>query len=88
MDTAAIMKSLDLIVSADTSIGHLAGALGVPVWIALALSPDWRWQLGRSDSPWYPTVRLFRQAVWGDWNSVFTCMAAELRRLSATATTL
>src|SRR5204863_775946 len=71
MDTAAIMKNLDLVVTSDTSIAHLAGALGVPVWVALPYVCDWRWLLDRSDSPWYPTMRLFRQQHPGDWQSVF-----------------
>src|SRR6185312_622651 len=60
-DTLAAMESLDLIVTSDTSIAHVAGALGRPVWVALKRVPDWRWMLGREDSPWYPTMRLFRQ---------------------------
>jgi tetratricopeptide (TPR) repeat protein len=80
LDTAAVMHRLDLVVTADTAAGHLAGAMGVPVWIALPFSPDWRWQLDREDSPWYPTVRLFRQQTAGDWDAVFERMAAELAR--------
>ncbi len=72
MDTAAVMKNLDLVISADTSIVHLAGALGVPVWVALPFESDWRWLLERDDSPWYPTMRLFRQARPGEWGEVFT----------------
>jgi hypothetical protein len=79
MDTAAVMKNLDLVVTSDTSIAHLAGALGVPVWVALALGGDWRFLVGREDSPWYPTMRLFRQTQMGDWDSVFERIAAELR---------
>jgi tetratricopeptide (TPR) repeat protein len=79
MDTAAIMKNLDLVVSSDTAIAHLAGALGVPVWVALALGADWRFLRRRADSPWYPTMRLFRQTRLGDWDGVFTRIAAELR---------
>jgi tetratricopeptide (TPR) repeat protein len=79
MDTAAVMRNLDLVVSSDTAIAHLAGALGVPVWVALPLVPDWRWLLERPDSPWYPTMRLFRQNCYGDWHSVFENMANELR---------
>jgi hypothetical protein len=79
MDTAAVMRSLDLVVSVDTSLGHLAGALGVPVWIAQAFTPDWRWQWGRVDTPWYPTMRFFRQAQWGQWEPVFARMADALR---------
>lgn len=71
MDTAAIMQSLDLVITSDTSIAHLAGATGVPTWIALNYVPDWRWLTDRSDSPWYPTVRLFRQKTTGDWGGVF-----------------
>jgi tetratricopeptide (TPR) repeat protein len=78
MDTAAIMKSLDLVISSDTAIVHLAGALGVPVWVALPLVPDWRWLLEREDSPWYPTVRLFRQKRYGYWPDVFENMVEEL----------
>ena len=62
MDTAALMRSLELVVAADTSAGHLAGALGVSVWLALPFAADWRWQLEREDTPWYPTMRLFRQS--------------------------
>jgi tetratricopeptide (TPR) repeat protein len=69
-DTAAIMKNCDLLISSDTSVAHLAGALGVPVWLALPRVADWRWLLDRADSPWYPTMRLFRQRVRGDWNEV------------------
>jgi tetratricopeptide (TPR) repeat protein len=79
MDTAAVMKNLDLVVTSDTSIAHLAGALGVPVWVALALGADWRFLLEREDSPWYPTMRLFRQTQMGDWDGVFERIAAELR---------
>jgi hypothetical protein len=70
-DTAAVMAHLDLVISADTAIGHLAGALGVPVWLLLPRVPDWRWLLGRDDSPWYPTMRLFRQRTMDDWPGVF-----------------
>lgn len=78
MDTAAVMRHLDLVVTCDSSLAHLAGALGVPVWIGLMLSPDWRWLLKRDDSPWYPTARLFRQSRVGDWREVFERMAAAL----------
>jgi tetratricopeptide (TPR) repeat protein len=69
-DTAAIVSHLDLVISSDTSIVHLAGALGKPVWILLHAAPDWRWLLDRTDSPWYPTARLFRQSKLGDWSGV------------------
>ena len=80
MDTAAIMKNLDLMICSDTSVPHLAGALGVPVWVALPNAPDWRWLLEREDSPWYPTMRLFRQREAGDWDEVFQRIAQELQR--------
>lgn len=79
-DTPAVMMSLDLIISPDTALAHLAGALGVPVWIALPLAPDWRWLIGREDSPWYPTARLFRQTERGRWGPVFDRMAVALER--------
>jgi hypothetical protein len=79
MDTAAVVKNLDLIITSDTAIAHLAGALGVPVWVGLALGADWRYLLGREDSPWYPTMRLFRQTRLGDWDGVFERIASELR---------
>lgn len=78
LDTAAVMTALDLVVTSDTSIAHLAGALGRPVWVALRFVPDWRFMLGRADSPWYPTMRLFRQVCDGDWGPVFAAMAAAL----------
>jgi hypothetical protein len=78
-DTAAVMAALDLVVSVDTSVCHLAGALALPVWTLVPFSPDWRWLLGRDDSPWYPTLRLFRQPATGDWESVVAAVAAELR---------
>jgi Flp pilus assembly protein TadD len=80
LDTAAVMECLDLVVAVDTSIIHLAGALGRPFWAALHFSHDWRWLSDRDDSPWYPTGRLFRQAAPGDWDGVFREMADELRR--------
>jgi tetratricopeptide (TPR) repeat protein len=85
VDTAAVMASLDLIVTADTSIAHLAGALGRPVWVALKQAPDWRWMLDRADSPWYPTMRLYRQRARGDWSGVFEAMAADLGGLGKAA---
>jgi tetratricopeptide (TPR) repeat protein len=85
MDTAAIMKNVDLVITCDTSIAHLAGALGVPVWVALPFAPDWRWLRDREDSPWYPTMRLFRQSKPGDWEGVFERMAQELsKKVAAT----
>jgi hypothetical protein len=81
-DTAGIMKCLDLVITSDTAAAHLAGALGVPVWVALQYVPDWRWLLDRQDSPWYPSMRLFRQANWGEWSEVFRRIAAELSLLA------
>ncbi|NQV82469.1 MAG: tetratricopeptide repeat protein [Rhodospirillales bacterium] len=75
-DTAAVLENLDLVVSVDTAVAHLAGAMGRPVWVPLAFMPDWRWMFERGDCPWYPSMRLFRQSTAGDWGSV-------LKRLSA-----
>jgi tetratricopeptide (TPR) repeat protein/SAM-dependent methyltransferase len=69
-DTAALIGQLNLVITADTSVAHLAGALGKPVWVMLPFAPDWRWLLDRKDSPWYPTMRLFRQTRLEDWASV------------------
>jgi hypothetical protein len=82
-DTAAVISLLDLVVSVDTSIAHLAGALGRPVWILLPFSPDFRWLLGREDSPWYPTARLLRQPRSGDWDSVLARVHADICRMAA-----
>ena len=85
-DTAALLECLDLLISVDTSVVHVAGALARPVWTLLAKGPDWRWMLDRSDTPWYPTMRLFRQPALADWASVFEQVAAELRALVASPT--
>jgi Flp pilus assembly protein TadD len=79
-DTAALVSCLDLVVTVDTGIAHLAGALGRPAWVLLPFNPDWRWLLGRPDSPWYPTLRLFRQPAPGDWRSVLLEVRRELER--------
>jgi tetratricopeptide (TPR) repeat protein/ADP-heptose:LPS heptosyltransferase len=78
LDTAAVMKCLDLVICPNTSLAHLAGALGVPLWLPLPLAPEWRWLWGRDDSPWYPTARLFRQEHPGEWAPVFARMARDL----------
>jgi ADP-heptose:LPS heptosyltransferase len=80
-DTAALIENLDLTISADTSVVHLAGALGKPIWTLLPFVPDWRWMLNREDSPWYPTMRLFRQSSPGDWESVISKVKEELLKL-------
>ena len=83
MDAAAVLKNLDLVISVDTAIAHLAGALGIPVWVALPFAPDWRWLMGREDSPWYPTMRLFRQDRAGDWASVFAEIRVATEKMAA-----
>jgi hypothetical protein len=82
-DTAAVLECLDLLISVDTSVVHLAGALARPVWTLLARGPDWRWTLDRTDSPWYPTMRLFRQPRLRDWRAVMEAVAGELRQFVA-----
>jgi tetratricopeptide (TPR) repeat protein len=83
MDTAAILKGLDLVICVDTAIGHVAGGLGVPVWLALHHTPDWRWLRERADSPWYPSARLFRQPAPGEWAPVFAQIAEQLRETAS-----
>ncbi len=78
-DTAALCVLMDLVISVDTSVAHLAGALGIPVWVLLTWVPDWRWLLDRDDSPWYPSMRLFRQKTRGDWNSALGRVELELK---------
>ena len=80
-DTAAAIACLDFVISVDTAVAHLAGAIGKPVWILLASRPDWRWLLGRSDSPWYPQAVLFRQAQRGDWRPVLARVRERLLAL-------
>ena len=85
-DTAAIMAGLDLVVCVDTSVAHLAGALGVPVWVLVPFAPDWRWMLDREDSPWYPTMRLFRQDRPGSWDDAIDRLEHALRSRAAHST--
>ena len=87
-DTAAALATLDLLITVDTSVAHLAGALGRPVWMLLPYAPDWRWLLQREDTPWYPTVRLFRQPAPGDWGSVIAELVKALQDRSFRPTPL
>jgi ADP-heptose:LPS heptosyltransferase len=82
-DTAAVLGELDLVIMCDSSVAHLAGALERPVWVLMPYAPDWRWLLGRDDSPWYPTMRLFRQSEPKRWDDVFDRVVAALRLASA-----
>ncbi len=77
-DTAALIENMDLVISVDTAVAHLAGALGKPVWIVLPVNSDWRWLLDREDTPWYPSARLFRQSRLGDWGPVIASIAADI----------
>ena len=78
VDTVAVMRCLDLIISPDTAMAHIAGAIGRPVWVVLKAVAEWRWMQGREDSPWYPSARLFRQTVPGDWGEVMERVAGEV----------
>jgi ADP-heptose:LPS heptosyltransferase len=80
-ETAAAIAQLDLVITVDTSIAHLAGALGKPVWVLLTFQPDWRWMLHREDTPWYPTMRLFRQSKPNDWQGVLDRVVQALKSL-------
>ncbi len=88
METAACVATLDLVISVDTALVHLCGAVGAPCWVMLYETPDWRWLLDRCDSPWYPALRLFRQAEWGEWMPVIDRVAAALKQKAAIGTQL
>ena len=81
LDTVAVMMNCNLIITSDTSVAHLAGAIGRPTWVVLKQIPDWRWMLDRPDSPWYPTMTLYRQKSRGDWIDVFDTIERDLRSL-------
>jgi hypothetical protein len=85
VDTAALVTQLDLVISVDTSVAHLAGALGKPVWLMSRYEGEWRWIVGRTDSPWYPSMRIFQQPAHGDWDSVLADVAQALAPLAAEA---
>ena len=78
LDTAALIEQLDLVISVDTAVAHLAGALGKPVWLLSRYESEWRWMLQRADSPWYPTMRIFRQSARGNWDAVMEAITAAL----------
>ncbi len=80
---AALIEACDLVVSADNSTVHIAGALGKPVWVLLPFDPDWRWMLDRNDSPWYPSAKLYRQATIGDWDEVFLKVKIDVQKIAA-----
>jgi ADP-heptose:LPS heptosyltransferase len=86
-DTAAQMEHLDLVISVDTAVAHMAGALGKPFWVLLSYLPDWRWLLNRPDSPWYPSARLFRQPRRGDWSAVVDAVRRALAERAAHSST-
>src|SRR5439155_26540161 len=77
-DTAAVLSKLDLVIMTDSAIAHLCGALGKSVWVLLSYEAFWLWLLDRQDSPWYPSMRLFRQRAWGDWGGAFDAASAAL----------
>jgi ADP-heptose:LPS heptosyltransferase len=82
-DTAAALENLDLVITVDSAVAHCAGALATPAWVLIPYAADWRWLLERADSPWYPTMRLFRQQEPGNWEEVFDRLLVELTELVA-----
>ena len=78
-DTAALISMMDLVITPDTAVAHMTGGLGLPVWLALSTVGEWRWMTDREDSPWYPTMRIFRQSRYGEWGPVFQRMAEALQ---------
>jgi ADP-heptose:LPS heptosyltransferase len=84
-ETAALISELDLVITVDTAVAHLAGAMGKPTWVLLPFSADWRWLVGREDSPWYPSVRLFRQGRAGDWEGLITRVVIALQEMRPAA---
>jgi len=82
LDSAAVIINLDLVISSDTALAHLAGALGIKTWVALKYVPDWRWMLDRQDSPWYPSLKLYRQEKMDDWSTVFDQMQMDIISMS------
>ena len=88
LDTAAFVENLDLVITVDTSVAHLAGALGKPVWILSRYDACWRWLQNRRQNPWYPTVRVFGQAVMGNWNAVIDSVTCELSKLACAYSSL
>ena len=83
LDSIAVMTCVDLVITSDTSLAHVAGALGVKTWLPLKYVPDWRWLLDRDDSPWYPSLKLYRQKAIGDWSSVFKDIENDLKSVIA-----
>jgi len=84
-DTAAVIGEVDLVIAVDTAVAHLAGAMAKPLWLLLPHIQDWRWLRGRTDSPWYPTARLFRQPRIGDWDGAIALVAQELAAFAKAA---
>ena len=82
LDTSAVMMNLDLVITSDTALAHLSGALGIKTWVALKVVPDWRWMLDRQDSPWYPSLKLYRQEKMNDWTPVFHQMQMDIFSMS------